>query len=381
MGPRYIHVFQVLSRLNGKNRALAALDLEEPDLVPQFEIIIDPPVIEAITGETLIRGEDALRHGRDQTIRLNSHIAARCYRMIGIDMIGVLESPPRDTRSEPLGNDGWIDEWGRAFRYKEGIEWYSQGTIKRIEDLKNLQKPDPLAPGRLDSLKIILNELGDSTAIVGVISEGWETAYQMTGLENMMRFFYVNPELVVRLIDMVVDYNIGLLQAMADTGVDAILGGDDYASQKGPLVSQRHFEQFILPGLRRIVDATKKHGLPFIKHCDGYIMPMLDSLISVGIDGLHSMEPIAGMNLGEVKSKYGADICLLGNVDCSHTLCTKSPSDVAQEVRDCIEQGAPGGGYFLSSSNTIHTGVNVENYFAMIEAGRKYGRYSPAGFT
>ena len=34
-----------------------------------------------------------------------------------------------------------------------------------------------------------------------------------------------------------------------------------------------------------------------------------------------------------------------------------------------------GGGLILSSSNTIHRGVKPENFVAMVEAARKYGKY------
>jgi uroporphyrinogen decarboxylase len=48
---------------------------------------------------------------------------------------------------------------------------------------------------------------------------------------------------------------------------------------------------------------------------------------------------------------------------------------VAAEVRDCISGGAPGGGFILSSSNTIHRGVKPANFQAMLDAARKFGRY------
>jgi len=36
---------------------------------------------------------------------------------------------------------------------------------------------------------------------------------------------------------------------------------------------------------------------------------------------------------------------------------------------------APGGGYIMASSNTIHSGVKPENLKTMIEATKKYGVY------
>jgi uroporphyrinogen decarboxylase len=48
---------------------------------------------------------------------------------------------------------------------------------------------------------------------------------------------------------------------------------------------------------------------------------------------------------------------------------------VKESVKDTIAQAAPGGGYIISSSNSIHPGCKPENYIAMVEAARKYGKY------
>lgn len=43
--------------------------------------------------------------------------------------------------------------------------------------------------------------------------------------------------------------------------------------------------------------------------------------------------------------------------------------------RKTIRVAAPGGGYIISSSNSIHPGCKPENYIAMVKAARKYGGY------
>ncbi len=43
--------------------------------------------------------------------------------------------------------------------------------------------------------------------------------------------------------------------------------------------------------------------------------------------------------------------------------------------KETIEIAAKGGGYVISSSNTIHPGVKPENYIAMVNAAKKYGVY------
>ena len=65
----------------------------------------------------------------------------------------------------------------------------------------------------------------------------------------------------------------------------------------------------------------------------------------------------------------------MGNIDCAHLLCEGTPDEVVAETRRVIEAAAPGGGFVLTSSNSIHNGVRLENYMAMLETARRYGNY------
>jgi uroporphyrinogen decarboxylase len=49
--------------------------------------------------------------------------------------------------------------------------------------------------------------------------------------------------------------------------------------------------------------------------------------------------------------------------------------EVRQVTRRTIEIAAPGGGYCLSSSNSIHSSVKPENLLAMVETLRECGEY------
>jgi len=115
--------------------------------------------------------------------------------------------------------------------------------------------------------------------------------------------------------------------------------------------------------------------VPFVKHTDGNVWRILDLLVEAGIDALHPIEPAAGMRIDEVKRRYGDRIAVIGNVDCSIVLPLLSEHDVVEVVKETIAKAAPGGGFVLSSSNSIHPGVKPENFLAMVKAAREYGRY------
>jgi uroporphyrinogen decarboxylase len=135
------------------------------------------------------------------------------------------------------------------------------------------------------------------------------------------------------------------------------------------------FREFILPRLQKMVDVIHEEGGKVIKHSDGNLWLILDQIMSTGVDGINPIEPIAGMDIGEVKQKYGKKACVVGNIDCSHLLPYGTESEVEAAVKECIRKASPGGGHIICSSNSIHSSVNPRNYLAMIKAAKRYGVY------
>jgi uroporphyrinogen decarboxylase len=141
------------------------------------------------------------------------------------------------------------------------------------------------------------------------------------------------------------------------------------------MVSPQKFREVFYPELKRVTTGYKELGLLVIKHTDGNIMPILDMIIDSGFDCIDPIDPIAGMDLKQMKDDYGDKVCLKGNVDCSQTLSFKTESETIEETKSCLNIAMPGGGYILSSSNSIHSAVKPQNYLAMIDTLKKFGKY------
>jgi uroporphyrinogen decarboxylase len=140
-------------------------------------------------------------------------------------------------------------------------------------------------------------------------------------------------------------------------------------------MSPHHFREFVQPYLKRSVDAAHGAGVPYIKHTDGNIWLLFDALVETGIDAIDPLEPLADMDIGRVKQQYGDRLAMVGNIDCTELLPRATPADVSEAVKETVAKAAPDGGYILASSNSIHPGVNPENYRAMVEAARRWGQY------
>ena len=166
-------------------------------------------------------------------------------------------------------------------------------------------------------------------------------------------------------------------QAM-DMGVDGFALCADYCFNSGPFLSPRMFAEFVTPFLAELIDGYRRMEAYVIKHTDGNIMPILDQLVSCRPHALHSLDPVAGIDIAEVKRLYGKQVCLIGNVNCA-LLQTGTDDQVRQSAAYALEHGMPGGGYIFSTSNVIFKGLPPHRYELMLSVRKEKGWYDGQG--
>lgn len=158
-------------------------------------------------------------------------------------------------------------------------------------------------------------------------------------------------------------------------GLDGFALCHDYCLNAGPFLSPLQFSEFVTPYLAMLIQGYHDMGFYVIKHTDGNIMPILDQLVQTKPHALHSLDPQAGVDIAEVKRRYGSQVCLIGNVNCG-LLDTGTDEQVMESVRYALRHGMPGGGYIFSTSNCIYTGMRLARYELMLDVWRKEIRFS-----
>ena len=148
----------------------------------------------------------------------------------------------------------------------------------------------------------------------------------------------------------------------------------DYCFNTGPFLSPAMFDEFVTPYLARLTAGYREMGFYVIKHTDGNIMPILDSLVSTRPHALHSLDPQGHVDIAEVKRRVGKQVCLIGNVSCA-MLDTGTDAEVIESARYALRYGMPGGGYIFATSNCIYTGMSLRRYELMLDVWRQEGNY------
>ena len=389
--------------MDSRDRILTALDRDCPDRVPIFELAIDnthqtlssfynilPGVQKYVRmkfNNTLIRflGKLVGKRVLKRVIRKIGMTAGKignmellkAARRYGIDGTSLMIGSLFATNSRIYSTlDAYVDEYGRLSAIsKNALAWY-KGGIMTPQLLDEWGFPNPLDQTRLDIFHNAM-ELNKDNKVFLILGPGglFETIYEACGLENFFLYIYDNPSFIRRLFDLQKKFIIELGKYTIDHGAEAIVLGDDSAFKSGPLMSPKLFEKYLFPRYKEIVNIFHKKGAKVILHSDGDTHLIIDGWIKCGFDAIHPWEPPM-MNLKEAKEKWGDKICLCGNVDCGITLVYGPKQRIINEVKQCIKDAAEGGGYMLSSSNSIHFGVPPTNYEIMVNAGRKYGIYT-----
>jgi uroporphyrinogen decarboxylase len=340
-----------MAEMTSAERVLRVLKRQEPDRIPHFEWIIDHRVREAICpGCTM----------EEFTVRM------------GLDAI--LTAP--DFKKVPLGPDRYRSEWGVVMMASgEEHSVAVEHPVKTMDDLRKIKPPDPHAPGRYASIERLVKQYKGKLAIGVHLNDVFSIPRYLAGFETLMYAFVEEPELITTMVDMSVDVNLEMAKEVAKRGVDFVFTGDDYAAAESPFMSPKMFRQYLYPGLKRVIGGFKELGLPVIKHSDGNIRPLLGMILDSGIDCLDPIDPMGGLDMADMKQKYGSRVALKGNVNCAQTLSFGSEREVVEETIEVIRKGGEGGGLILSSSNSIHSAVKPGNYLAMWTAIRMYGLY------
>ena len=196
------------------------------------------------------------------------------------------------------------------------------------------------------------------------------------GLENLSLVLYDDPAWFGEMVETLADCSIGTLERVLATGghFDACAMWEDMCYSSGPLISPRHFRQYLMPHYRRITDLLHKHGVEIVfLDCDGDISKLAPLWMDVGINTMFPFEvgkwkadPL------EYRQKFGKEMRMIGGFD--KNILMSSKEAIAAEVRrlaPLVEEG----GFIPHCDHLVPPYVPYENYCYYLQTARQvWGR-------
>lgn len=353
-----------------RERVLAFLRREIPDRVPWVELGVDDRLQARIMGVSGFEPPDLCRKlgldGFGGTI--NGGVIAEQQ---GIRGRGIGTGADTDDRVSLSFEPPWIAEFG--FAEATGRSFIKRGLLTSRDSLKLFEGylPDPDDPARFAAVARWLACHKGEFATFALIRLGSSSTLESMGLDVFSYMMYDDPDLVHEVHERFSAWSARVVRHLNELDFDFYWAADDVAGSNGPFVSPKAFREFFLPHMRTVVREIEK---PWIFHSDGDISPLLPDLLSLGMNAIHPIQPSV-MDLGRVKREYGDRVGIVGNIDLDYTLTRGTPEEVEFEVKQKIGIAGPGGGYMVSSANSLTDYCKVENVWAMARAVEKYGYY------
>ncbi len=227
-----------------------------------------------------------------------------------------------------------------------------------------------------DTLKKVKEKVGDSVSVHSEVFSPWAQFLELLNYENGLMAIMEDPEKVKACLDRLTEGAIDLGRQKAAHGADAILLSSAFAG--AGLISRRHYEEFVLPYEKEVIEGIKKeYPIPVYTHTCGSIGDRLDLMLATGTNGIDTLDPppLGTVDLVEAKKLLGGKAFIKGNIDPVNTLLHGDRATVERDVKWRLSVGKPGGGYILSSACSVSPHTPPENVELLAELADEYGKY------
>jgi len=382
--------------MTSKERVLAILNREPPDMIPWGEWAVDFDTVRAVLGhDTYYRAKAksqiAFWEGRrDEVVQswkedgIEFFKKMDCFDIINIAAMASSIAPPRDYRPEKperIDDTTWEFKNGTVYKYSEvtadltkvhdptvGTRQYSPADF---EGDPVVEPPDESCFEVVDAF---IGEFGRDRFLMG--PSGHEVGIYLLGgniEEGGDGFVYGliqyldNPETVRAAIRYEIQKNNLLDAYFIRKGQDAVAWGQDFSSTRGPFISPGMFREFALPAIRsRVANIHGNYHIPVMKHACGNNNDLLDMFVEAGYDAYQSIQKSASMDIESIKARYGGSFVCWGGVSVE-LLVSGTPDDIKKEVAYAFEHYVPGGRYIFGSTHSIAVGTTYENFITMVD--------------
>lgn len=255
---------------------------------------------------------------------------------------------------------------------------YPVSDRKNWLDIKRRLNPD--THGRLpDNLAEVGHVSSTRTTPLGAWLGGtYGYIRNWMGVEKASYIFYDDPDLVKEMIEHLTYFFSTLARRIFASNVqlDWVMFWEDMAYNHGPLLSPEKYRKYCLPFYRTMTEIFHQNGVKVIgMDSDGNITELIPLWLDIGINTMHPMEVASGMDVREIRRRYGTKINFIGGIDKRALAHSRAAIDaeVIPKVRELLDTG---GGFIAECDHGIPPDVSFDNYCYFRKLVRKLSERS-----
>ena len=268
------------------------------------------------------------------------------------------------------------NEFGKREKLCKGFATISlplEYPVKNMDDWLKLKPKFTYREDRisLDGINHAVKRQKEGAVVIAGIPGGYDLPRTLMGDEEACVCYYEQPELMADILDTAADMAVRVFDRISDVvTVDVLCVHEDMAGKSGPLAGPELIIKFIKPYYRKIWDMLSAKGTRiFSQDSDGNMNPVVDAFLECGINRMFPMEPAAGMDIVELRKKYGERLAFKGGID-KHVL-RESKAAIRAELEYKMQPAMKTGGIAFGLDHRIPNGTPLENYRYYVETGRE----------
>ena len=262
------------------------------------------------------------------------------------------------------------DDWGCHWAKTE-LENMGQVVGHPLNDwaaLSTFRPPDPRNPFYFERIDDEIKNPQDKYVVITSHFNLFERLHMLRGFAQTMEDFYLEPEKVHRVLDMILEFKLAHFDEAARRFGDRVHGiflTDDWGTQNNTLVPPEVFHEFFFDRYTKLFDAVHAHGWHVILHSCGKVNDFVPLFIDVGADVLNLQQPQA-YGIEQLGAAHAGSVCFLTTVDIQATLPSEDPDVVRAEARQLVEQwSTPAGGLIVFNYGDSEA-IGVSDHIAQV---------------
>jgi hypothetical protein len=223
----------------------------------------------------------------------------------------------------------------------------------------------------LAGLSRLIREAGDRALVLPHHSPAYICACYAFGFERAMECMLTEPELFRYVCDRLAAGDPLRMREWKAAGAEACFVADGWACCD--ILSPAMIEEFALPYQRSITEAAHAAGLQIILWNEGDILPILEQEAAIPMDAFAFEQPRKGarVTVQRVRSAFGPERCLLGNLDSELLLMRNDPREIAAAVREQIHQSGVDAPFILSTGSPLPSNIEPDAVDVIVHAARE----------
>jgi len=262
-----------------------------------------------------------------------------------------------------------MTEWGYAWHSLDGTMGQPRAhPLAEEAAFAAYRPPDPLAPVRLDGLAEWIATNGHKFLRLYLGITGFNQATFLRGYEDFLMDLALEPARAGRVLNLVFDFENGLIERLAPYALDAVGFADDWGTQQGLMIDPARWRETFRPRYAEQFECIHRQGKKVWFHTCGNVFDIIGDLIEIGVDVLELLQPdIFGVE--RLAREFGGKVCFCCAVDHQRRAISGSREEIhacARLLRDRL--GAFDGGYIGYIEDYATLGMDKEHYRWIREA-------------